>query len=211
MFIYIDETFNLEKGTKNQFMAVAGFSTANPGETAKWYKKVKRKALPASYPKGEIKSSNALSDLYILPYIFSPECPAPEITVFAASQSKNLLSQKYYYKSKLVYDRLYINLVKKVLLESSKTFKREKVTIVTLDSFKTKLINKEGLSRTIETELKLEYPESDFRIDFGTSEEANLQIADQICGIIHSHLYGNKKTLTKLGKKVNLIYLENKL
>jgi hypothetical protein len=211
MFIYIDETFNLEKGTKNQFMAVAGFSTANPVETARCYKKVKRKSLPLSYPKGEVKSTNALSELYILPYILSPECRMPQFAVFAASQSKNLLPQKYYYKGKLVYDRLYINLVKQLLLESSRAFIHEKVTIVTLDSFKTKLINKEGLARTIETELKLEYPESDFRIDFGTSEEANLQIADQICGIIHSQLYGKGSSLAELGKKVDIHYLVNML
>lgn len=59
MYIYLDETFNIEKGTSNQFLAIGGFGSHDPSLSAKWYKRLKKKSLPKGNASGEIKSTNA--------------------------------------------------------------------------------------------------------------------------------------------------------
>lgn len=93
-----------------------------------------------------------------------------------------------------------MDLAKHLLVEVCRDKKKEKIIIITFDTFKTKLINKGNIASTIETELKLKYPNSNFQVTFGTSEEANLQFADQICGVIHRFAFGDKSNYSKLKK-----------
>lgn len=199
MFIYLDETFNLEKGAKNQFMAVAGFSVDNSHDSARWYQKVKRKSLPKKYSAKEIKSTNAFSEIYILPEIFSNSYHIPKIKIGAAIQHKNILGQEFYYKNELNYDKLYLELAKKLLLYNWH-YKDKNITIITLDTFKTKTINKIEIAHSLQTELKLKNPNHNFHVGFGTSEEKNLQFADQICGIINKYAKGNRKMFNKFSQ-----------
>lgn len=201
MFIYLDETFNLIKGTKNQFMAIAGFSVENPHDMARWYQKVKRKALPKKYSAKEFKSTNAFSEIYILPEIFSNSYPIPKIKIGAVIQHKNILGQEFYYKNKFNYDKLYLELAKKLLLDNWH-YKDRNITIITLDTFKTKTINKTEISSTLQVELKFKHPNHNFHVGFGTSEEKNLQFADQICGIVNKSAKDNQEPLIKLSKIV---------
>lgn len=204
MFIYIDETFNLEKGKKDQFMAVAGFSTFNPQDVSRWYQKVKRKSLPKKVNPRELKSTDRLSSTNILPKIFSNDYKIPQIKVGAVIQYKKSVSHNFYHKGQLNYDKLYLELVRK-LLEKTWKYEDKEIVIVTLDTFITKTINKEDIVHSLKTELKLKNPGSNFNISFGTSEEGNLQFADQICGIVHkfaknedSELIGKLKSLVKV-------------
>lgn len=194
MFVYIDETFNLTKGRKNQFMAIAGFAVMNPSESAKAYKRLKKKGLPKSAVAKEIKSTNAFSELYILPKLLSKEHKIPNIEVGIVLQYKATLKHHYFEKEKLNYDRLYLDLVKLLLTKAWKYIDKD-IVIVTLDTFATKRINKEDIAGAIQAELKLQNPGVNFNVRFGTSEIENLQIADQLCGIVHKHLAGNKDYL----------------
>lgn len=208
MYIYIDETFELEKGKKNQFMAVAGFAASNPYDVAKWYQKVKRKALPKRYAAKEIKSTNAFSDIYILPEIFSNKWPIPKVEIRATVQYKKILRKEFYYKGELNYDLLYVELTKNLLLQGWQYMDRD-ITIVTLDTFKTKTIHKEGIAHALQTELKLQNPDSNFRVTFGTSEEKNLQFADQICGIVNKFALGDKERLARLENLTEVKIVKN--
>lgn len=210
MYIYIDETFNLEKGTKNQFLAVAGFSTPNTIEAAKWYQKVKKKALPKKYNGKEMKSTDRLINKYILPKLFSSNIELPNIKISAVIQYKNNLPQSYYYKNELNYDLLYLEVVKK-LLRKSWSYKDKEIIIVTLDTFKTKTLRKAIIANKITTILESKYPHNHFEIIFGTSEERNLQLADQICGIINRYVKGDKKYYQKIRKTFGIKIIKNPL
>jgi hypothetical protein len=62
MYIYLDESFSLRRGKKNQFLIIAGFATQNPKKIAKIYKRIKRHTLPRKFVNLEIKSTNPIAD-----------------------------------------------------------------------------------------------------------------------------------------------------
>jgi len=210
MYIYIDETCELTKGHKSQFMALAGFAVANPTESVRLYKKLKKKSLPKKAVPKEIKSTNSLSDLYIIPKLLAVEYSIPNIEIGVAMQEKRELGQGYYFKGKLNYDKLYLNLVKTLLLNTWKYVDKE-VVIVTLDTLTTKRISKQNISETIKTELKLKNPNVNFDVRFGTSEIENLQLADQICGIVHKKVFGKVAYFNKMKKVYPVKFVRNPL
>jgi hypothetical protein len=191
-------------------MALAGFSVANQTESARLYKKLKKKSLPKKAVPKEIKSTNTFSDLYILPKLLSVEYSIPNIKIGIVLQEKRELGQDYYFKGKLNYDKLYLNLVRTLLLNTWKYVDRE-VVIVTLDTFTTKRISKQNISETIKTELKLKNPNVNFDVRFGTSEIENLQLADQICGIVHKKVFGRDDYFNKMKKVYPVKFEKNPL
>jgi hypothetical protein len=204
MFIYIDETFQLKRGSRGQFMAVAGFAVINPVDCAKAYKRLKKKCLPKGSSLGEIKSTNSFSELYIIPALLSEKHMVEDIQIGIVSQQKSNLNYQYYRHGELNYDMLYLELVKHLLLNCWDYIDRD-VTIITLDTFSTKTINKADIAGAIQAELKLQNEGVNFNVRFGDSiSENNLQLADQICGIVYKSRVHNKDFKENLENKYSV-------
>lgn len=115
MYIYLDETFNLKKGSKNQFLAIAGYSTNNPRDLAKKLIQIKKSKLPNRLSDTEIKSSDRISDKLIKPFLFQ-QIKQSDVSIYCNLQNKNKLPAKYYHKDTLNYDRLYLDLLHDLLI-----------------------------------------------------------------------------------------------
>ncbi len=206
MYIYIDETFQLKTGTRGQFMAIGGFSVMDSEASAKSYKKLKKKCLPKKSNFKEVKSTNSFSELYILPRLLKREHMIKDIEIGIVKQQKSNLRQDYFRGNLLNYDKLYLDLVKH-LLSCAWNYIDKDITIITLDTFKTKTINKADIAGTIQAELKLRNPGVNFNVRFADSVMENLQLADQICGIVYKEHVHGKDYLTNLKE----IYLVNEI
>ena len=198
-------------------MAIAGFAVMNANESAKSYKRLKKKCLPKGFRTQEIKSIDRLSERFIIPGILSPEHKIKDISMAVVTQQKSTLHHAYFKKGKLHYDRLYLDLAKALLLRGWRYIDKD-IVIVTFDSYITKSINKAEFSGSLQTELKFQNPDVNFTVRFGTSEIENLQLADQICGIVHKN-HSIKKAYYRRLKQVYEVreiidplsfYLENK-
>lgn len=206
MYIYLDETFNLKKGSKNQFLAIAGFSTNNPKQISKLFDRIKKSSLPKKLSGREIKSANILAEKLIKPKLF-PALLNFDIEIYCCTQQKNLLSNIYFPKQKLNYDKLYLDLLSDLLVNQWH-YRDQKIIILTLDTFKTKKINKQKISQTLMISLKEKYPKINFQINFVSSAgELNLQLADFICGIFYDRVLQNEKWFKIVKSKV----IKNKL
>lgn len=181
LHIYLDETFNLKRGTKNQFFALAGFSTRKPKETAKFFNRIKKSTLPKRLKNREIKSTDRLAGR--LKSKLFESLPKTEIEIYAIRQAKELLPQEYFYKNKLDFDQLYFNILAH-LIKNEWDFGENRIIIVILDSFKTKTMLKKIIIERLKNQLVQKYPNKEFLIAFESSATIlNLQLADQIASI----------------------------
>lgn len=206
MYIYLDETFNLKKGTKNQFLAIAGYETQDPKKLIKLFLKIKSAKLPKKWIGSEIKSANIVAEKLIKPYLFQ-KLSDTDISIYSNLQYKNYLPRKYFKNEVLNYDLLYLDLLKD-LLTRRWSFKDNKIIILTLDTFKTKKISKREIISSLKTDLALKYPNKTFDITFESSASfLNLQIADFVCGIFYDWVLGNKKWFRSLKYHIKKITL----
>lgn len=204
MYIYLDESFSLKKGEENQFLIIAGFATQNPKKIAKIYKKIKRHTLPKKMVNWEIKSTNPIADRALKPRLFS-ELNKTDIQIYAISQLKNQLPRKYFKKQKLLYDRLYFDLLSYLLVNEWNYFDN-KIVIVTLDAFKSKDIERGDMINSLKERLENKYSEKRFSISFEDSAKfLTLQLADQICGVFYQLLQENQTWFKMIESKLKKI------
>jgi hypothetical protein len=204
MYIYLDESFSLKKGEKNQFLIIAGFATQNPKAIAKIYKRIKRHTLPKKFINLEIKSTNPIADRALKPKLFS-ELNKTDIQIYAISQLKNQLPKEYFDKEKLLYEKLYLDLLNYLLVNEWNYFDN-KIVIVTLDTFKPKQLKRGDIINLLKKELKNKYPEKNFLISFESSAKfLTLQLADQICGVFYQLLQENQTWFKMIEPKLKKI------
>lgn len=204
MYIYLDESFSLKRGEKNQFLIIAGFATQNPKKIAKIYKRIKRHTLPKKFVNIEIKSTNPIADYALKPKLFS-ELNKTDIQIYAISQLKNQLPKDYFDKDKLLYEKLYLDLLNYLLVNEWNYFDN-KIIIVTLDTFKPKQIKRGDIINSLKKELKNKYPDKHFSISFENSAKfLTLQLADQICGVFYQLLQENQTWFKMIEPKLKKI------
>lgn len=202
MYIYLDESFSLKKGEQNQFLIIAGFATQNPKKIAKIYKKIKRHTLPKRMISWEIKSTNPITDRAFKPKLFS-ELNRTDIQIYAISQSKDQLPKEYFKKQKLLYDKLYLDLLSYLLVNEWNYFDN-KIIIMTLDSFRTAKVKK--IAELLKDRLKNKYSDKNFSIHFESSASfLTLQLADQICGVFYQLLQENQTWFKMIEPKLKKI------
>lgn len=204
MYIYLDETFNLKKGTKNQFLAIAGYSTENPRSLVKIFAQVKKSKLPNRLSNSEIKSTDRIAEKLVKPFLF-PQIAQTDISIYCNLQHKNSLPSRYYRKDKLNYDQLYLDLLFDLLIKRWQ-YQDSEIIIMTLDTFKTKKIDKSKIIKHLKEDLKKKYPKKNFQINFESSASSlNLQLADFICSVFYDKVLGNKQWFRLLKPKFRKI------
>jgi len=201
MYIYLDETFNLKKGSKNQFLAIAGFSPSKPKDLAKRFNTLKRLKLPRSYRNIEVKSTDRITNKSFKPTLLK-QIAQRDIEIYCNIQFKNQLPLKYFRQNKLDYDLLYLDLLTDLLAQRWR-YDDNKVIIITLDTFQTKRIDKGNIIHLLRMDLVKRYPSKHFTIYFETSADyPNLQIADFICGAFSDDILGSSINKALLSSKI---------
>ncbi len=204
MYIYLDESFNLKKGEKNQFLIIAGFATQNPKKIAQIYKRIKKHTLPKKLVNQEIKSTNPVGNRALKPRLFS-ELNKTDIQIYAIYQLKNQLSRHYFHKEKLLYDKLYTDLLSYLLLNEWSYFD-DKIVIVTMDSFSSSKIKKGDIINSLKEKLENKYSGKKFFISFEDSAKfLTLQLADHFCGVFYQLLQENQTWFKMIKPKLRKI------
>lgn len=203
MRIYLDESFQLKQGEENQFLLIAGFATPEPKRIAKVFNKIKKHTLPKKLSLQEIKSTNIIADRAFKPKLFQ-EINKEEIQIYAITQLKNQLPHNYFYKGNLAYDKLYLDLLKTLLINEW-DYQDEKIIITTMDTYRPITHKRGDIISTLQNELSKKYPNKHFRIQFQTSELLNLQLADQICGIFYQLMQENQTWFKMIKPKLKKI------
>lgn len=203
MHIYLDESFQLKKGIKNQFLLIAGFAARDPKRIAKLYNRIKKHAIPKRMSTQEIKSTNPIADRAFKPRLFR-ELAEEDVQFYAITQLKDQLPYDYFSKGALLYDRLYFELLK-VLLVKEWDYQDEGIVITTMDSYRPFRMKREEIITAITKELTVTYPGKYFRIQFLTSELLNLQLADQICGVFYQLMQENQTWFDMIKPKLKKI------
>ncbi len=174
-YIHIDEAYNLNPKAKHQLIVVGGFGTTDPKKIAKAYKRIRKHILTKRQLKTEIKSSDKIAVQKLIPRVFKA-LQGLDILIYVIRQDKRFIPFKYFEKDKLNYEKLYLDLVIKLLRDEWNLEKHDSVSIMA-DYFKTKI----NLPEKILNGLKQKYPNKNFGIQFADSQKnTNLQIADFI-------------------------------
>jgi len=202
-YIFLDESFQLKRGVQNQFLIIAGFATSEPERIAKIFNRIKKHTLPKKLRNREVKSTNPLADRAFKPKLFQ-QLQGEDVQIYAITQLKNQLSHDYFAKDQLLYDKLYLDLLK-ILLVNEWDYRDEKVIITTMDTYRPKVIKRGDIISTLQTELAMKYPDKHFRIQFQTSELLNLQLADQICGVFYQLMQDSQKWFEMIKPKLKKI------
>ena len=204
MYIYLDESFHLKRGEENQFLIIAGFSTQNPKAIAKLYKRIKRHTIPKKFLTWEIKSTNSIADRTFKPKLFS-ELNKTDIQIYAISQLKDQLLKEYFDKEKLLYDKLYLDLLNHLLLNEWNYFD-DKIIITTLDAFRPGKVKKGEIIDSLKKNLENKYPDKKFSLFFEDSVKfLTLQLADQICGVFYQLFQENQTWFKMIEPKLKKI------
>lgn len=179
-YIYLDEAYNLTPGAKNQFIILGGFGTSEPKRVANAHKKIRKLVLKQKQLGTEIKSFDRLAVEKLIPKIFKT-LKDIDVVIYIIYQDKKVIPRQYYYKEKLNYERLYLEMLT-ILLRDEWKLKGQKQITVTADTFKTKM-DKEKIIEKVLLSLKEQYPEKHFGLQFSDStSDLNLQVADFIVG-----------------------------
>lgn len=203
MHIYLDESFQLKRGTDNQFLTIAGFETTDPRRLAKLFNRIKKHTLPKRLTNQEIKSTNILADRAFKPRLFN-RLNQEDIHIYAITQLKNQLPPAYFFKGDLQYDKLYLDLLK-ILLVQEWDYRDHDIIITTMDMYRPAKLKRGVIIETLEEELVKKYPDKYFRIQFQTSELSNLQLADQICGVFYQLMQENQTWFEMIKPKLKKI------
>ncbi|HEX9722450.1 MAG TPA: DUF3800 domain-containing protein [Candidatus Paceibacterota bacterium] len=203
MYIYLDESFQLKRGTENQFLIIAGFATSDPARIAKVFNRIKKHTLPKKLITREIKSTNPLADRAFKPKLFR-ELQAEDVQIYAITQIKHQLPHDYFAKDQLLYDKLYLDLLK-ILLVNEWDYHDEEIVVTTMDTYRPRLLKRGDIISVLQSELAQKYPDKHFRIQFQTSELLNLQLADHICGVFYQLMQNNQKWFEMIKPKLKKI------
>lgn len=180
-YIYIDEAYNLTPGSRDQLMVLGGFGTTSPKKVVKAYKKIRKFTLKRRQLGAEIKSFDRLAIKKLIPRIFKALTDL-DIVIYVIRQDKKFIPFKYYQKDKLNYEKLYLDLLIKLLKDEWGLEKYNQVTVVA-DTFKTKIILKDEMIKKTRLTFKQKYPDKYLKMRFADSAgDFNLQIADFIVG-----------------------------
>ena len=184
-YIYIDEAYNLTSGAKDQLIVIGGFGTSNPKKIAKTYKKIRRFNLSKRQLKLETKSSDRIAIKKIIPKLFRA-LVGLDIVIYAIRQDKKFIPHNYFKKGKLNYDKLYLDLLIRILRDEWNLENRDNISIMA-DYFHTKT----DMPKKILKALKQKHPNKKFGIQFADSQkDMNLQIADFIVGSFYKSFEG---------------------
>jgi hypothetical protein len=97
-------------------------------------------------------------------------------------QDKKIIPFKYWQKDMLNYEKLYVDLLIKLLIDKWDLQGREQISVI-LDNFKTKIISKVQMIKKVRHAFGQKYPGKFFKVRFADSAgDFNLQIADFIVG-----------------------------
>jgi len=191
-YIYIDETYNLTHGTPNQLIVLGGFGTSDPKKIAKAYKKIRKFTLKRRQLGQEIKSSDKIAIKKLIPKVFKA-LTGLDIIIYVIRQDKKFIPFQYYKKNKLDYEKLYLDLLIKLLKEEWNLEEHNQVSVI-LDTFKTKKISKDEMIKKICSAFKERYPNKYFKMRFVDSAgDLNIQIADFIVGSFSKAFKGGPK------------------
>jgi hypothetical protein len=164
----------------------------------------KKHTLPKKFINQEIKSTNPLGNRALKPKLFL-ELKKTDIQIYAIYQLKNQLSKDYFHKEKLLYDKLYLDLLNYLLLNEWNYFD-DKIVIVTMDSFRPGKIKKGEIINTLKKGLEDKYSGKKFSISFEDSEKfLTLQLADQFCGVFYQLLQENQTWFKMIEPKLKKI------
>jgi len=184
LYLYFDEAYNLQPESENQFLLIGGFATKYPELLIKHFQRIKRYTLPKQWKPKEIKSSNRLFDKKLKRGVIKIFRQFRS-HLFIISQDKDTLSYNYFTRHKFNYDKLYLDLLKRLLLYEI-MFQGETEITVMLDNFTPQFIPKEDMKKTLQTEFNKICPDMSLEIDFGHSHQVTLlQVADFVCGIFY--------------------------
>jgi len=190
MHLFLDETFQLKRGMEDQFLVIAGFSTNDPKRIAKIVNRIKKHTLPKKLRGQEIKSTNPVADRVFKPKLFRA-LNNEDVQIYAITQLKGQLPRDYFYKGKLLYDKLYFDLLN-ILLVKEWDYRDNQIVITTLDTYRPKSLTRGEIIDRVHNALKEKYPDKFFRVQFQSSELLTLQLADQICGVFYQLMQENQ-------------------
>lgn len=187
-YIYIDEAYNLAPNAKHQLIVIGGFGTSDPKKIAKAYKKIRKFNLTKRQYQLETKSSDRVAIKKLIPKLFKA-LVGLDIVIYAIRQDKKFIPYKYFEEDKLNYEKLYLDLLIKLIRDEWDLKKHDNISIMA-DYFHTKT----NMPEKILNVLKRKYPNKKFGIQFADSQkDINLQIADLIVGSFYKSFVGGPK------------------
>lgn len=190
-YIYIDETYNLTPGSRNQLIVLGGLGTSDPKKVAKTYKKIRKFTLKSRQLGTEIKSFDRIAIKKLIPKVFKALIGL-DVVIYVIRQDKKFIPLEYYQKDELNYEKLYLDLLIKLLRDEWGLEKYNQVTVI-VDTFKTKTISKDEMFKKTYLAFKQKYPDKYFKMRFANSTgDFSLQIADFIVGSFFRAFKGGK-------------------
>ncbi len=178
--IYLDESYNLTPGAENPIFVFGGFGTTSAKTVAKTYKRIRKITLNPRQMRLEIKSFDKIATTKLIPRVLAA-VDTLDLVIYIIKQDKKFIPLKYFNGSKLNYEKLYIDILTKLLTDEWDITRHDTVS-VTIDAFKTKT-SKQEIIHSINQVFRTKHPEKRIGIHFVNSvQDLNLQIADFIVG-----------------------------
>jgi len=202
MRIILDESYNLKDRTKLQFISINGFKVANVQHIWKRWKETRRKFITKARIHATDKRFEPLRQKSI-DLLYN----SPDVTALTAFQDIGKIptgkKSPYYKKDKLVFDKVYEDLLKKLLDKLS--LQEYKKVVIVIDSRKHKggFLGKRQFRETILEYLKQSYPNMLFRFDvLPSTSNILIEIADFISNTFYKKYQGQEmSSLEKLKNK----------
>lgn len=209
MFIYLDESYNLKDRTKPQFISINGFAVLNVKTLFKQWKQYRRpfiggRRIHASDPTFDRLRPKALKlikrhDLILL-------------TVFQIIQEIPFQKERsYFYKNKLDFDKVYLQLLKAMFKELSLEEYRCVTIIIDSRKHKTGVLGQKKFINSVEKFLKKTYSKIKFEFKMQSSSmDILLELADFISNIFYRKYVQNDQGFFE-DLKFKLIQIKNPL
>lgn len=188
IFIYLDETYNLQN--KNQFYCFAGFITSESENVKIEYKRILHKLkLLSKTSNKEIKSTDKEAKR-IREKLLKNEKILSEIELIGIYQLKDSMNFKYFRELTGEQEKVYYEyLLQEIITEIVKEKRDENISInIILEIDKNDKIKKEYY-KNLKEEIKEIYCLKNFEIEITDSNKSlGLQLADQIAGLCREYI-----------------------
>ncbi len=202
MFIILDESYNLKDRTKPQFISINGFKVVAVKRIWKTWKQTRRQFISKARIHATDKRFEALRKKSVS-LLYS----SSDVVVLTAFQDiKKIPSSKespYYKKDKLIFNRVYEDLLKKLLDRLSLQEYKKVVIIIDSRKHKSGFLGKRQFRESVLEYLEQYYPNTVFRFDIvPSSSNILIEIADFISNSFYKKYIGQKmEILDKLKGK----------
>lgn len=208
MYIFLDESYNLKDRNKKQFISINGFSVLNEKSLFKRWNAYRR---PFAKNKRRIHAKERFFDeLRLKALKLIEKSDLSLLSVFQVAQEIPV-NKDYFYKGKLDFDKLYLDLVIKLFKELN--LQEYRRVVITVDNRKHKggALGKNIFKRKILDFLESEYKNIEFVFVFQpSSANVLLELADFVSNIFYrEYIQDNEKFFKDL--KFKITQLKNPL